>query len=99
VYNIRTKEKTQFNVKYNDNDTPQRIDTIVISSQHDEKVSHEKIKSDIKKEVIDFIIPEELVDENTRIIINPTGQFVIGGPHGDAGLTGQIGRASCRERE
>src|SRR5699024_4484756 len=90
VYNIRTKEKTQFNVKYNDNDTPQRIDTIVISSQHDEKVSHEKIKSDIKKEVIDFIIPEELVDENTRIIINQTGRFVIGGPHGDAGLTGRI---------
>jgi len=86
---LRPDGKTQVTVEYDENDTPLRIDTIVISSQHDEKVSHEKIKSDIKKEVIDFIIPEELVDENTRIIINPTGRFVIGGPHGDAGLTGR----------
>ena len=86
---LRPDGKTQVTVEYDENDTPLRIDTIVVSSQHDEKVSHEKIKSDIKKEVIDFIIPEELVDENTRIIINPTGRFVIGGPHGDAGLTGR----------
>lgn len=86
---LRPDGKTQVTVEYDENDTPLRIDTIVVSSQHEEKVSHEKIKSDIKKEVIDFIIPEELVDENTRIIINPTGRFVIGGPHGDAGLTGR----------
>src|SRR5699024_5874650 len=86
---LRPDVKTHVTFEYDDNDTPLRIDTIVISSQHDEKVSHEKIKSDSKKEVIDFIIPEELVDENTRIIINPTGRFVIGGPHGDAGLTGR----------
>ncbi|CAM3356714.1 methionine adenosyltransferase [Nosocomiicoccus ampullae] len=86
---LRPDGKTQVTVEYDENDTPLRIDTIVVSSQHDEKVSHEKIKSDIKEEVIDFIIPEELVDENTRIIINPTGRFVIGGPHGDAGLTGR----------
>lgn len=86
---LRPDGKTQVTVEYDENDTPLRIDTIVVSSQHDEKVSHEKIKSDIKTEVIDFIIPEELVDENTRIIINPTGRFVIGGPHGDAGLTGR----------
>ena len=86
---LRPDGKTQVTVEYDENDTPLRIDTIVISSQHDEKVSHEKIKSDIKEEVIDFIIPEALVDENTRIIINPTGRFVIGGPHGDAGLTGR----------
>lgn len=86
---LRPDGKTQVTVEYDENDTPLRIDTIVVSSQHDEKVSHEKIKSDIKKEVIDFIIPEALVDENTRIIINPTGRFVIGGPHGDAGLTGR----------
>ena len=86
---LRPDGKTQVTVEYDENDTPLRIDTIVVSSQHDEKVSHEKIKSDIKKEVIDSIIPEALVDENTRIIINPTGRFVIGGPHGDAGLTGR----------
>ena len=86
---LRPDGKTQVTVEYDENDTPLRIDTIVVSSQHDEKVSHEKIKSDIKEEVIDVIIPEELVDENTRIIINPTGRFVIGGPHGDAGLTGR----------
>ncbi len=86
---LRPDGKTQVTVEYDENDQPLRVDTIVLSTQHDEKVAHSEIKEDIKREVIDYVIDENLIDEDTRIIINPTGRFVIGGPHGDAGLTGR----------
>ncbi|TDT71875.1 methionine adenosyltransferase [Hypnocyclicus thermotrophus] len=85
---LRPDGKTQVTVEYVDG-KPVRIDAIVISTQHDSDITHDKIEHDMKKYVINSIIPEELLDENTKYYINPTGRFVIGGPHGDAGLTGR----------
>lgn len=85
---LRPDGKTQVTVEY-DGDTVKRIDAIVVSTQHDEEVKLEKLKKDIIKYVIRPIVPAELVDQNTRIFINPTGRFVIGGPVGDSGLTGR----------
>ena len=75
-------------VEYED-DKPKRIDTILISTQHDEDATNEQIKADLIKHVIDEVVPAELMDEKTKIFVNPTGRFVIGGPHGDSGLTGR----------
>lgn len=86
---LRPDGKTQVTVEYDENDKPVRVDTIVISSQHHEKIELEKIQQDIKDHVIYPIVPEELLDEETKFFINPTGRFVIGGPQGDAGLTGR----------
>ena len=80
--------KSQVTVEY-EGDKPKRIDTIILSAQHHIDVSNEKIHSDIKKLVIDEIIPKEMLDNNTKILINPTGKFVIGGPQGDTGITGR----------
>ena len=85
---FRPDGKTQVSVEYVD-DVPIRVDTILISQQHDPDVSIEQIKEDIKREVIDKVIPRELMDDKTKIYINPTGRFVIGGPLGDTGLTGR----------
>ena len=85
---LRPDGKTQVTVEYEDL-VPKRVDTVVISTQHDDAVSLERIRSDLKKEVIDKVIPAELLDEKTKIYINPTGRFVIGGPQGDTGLTGR----------
>ncbi len=81
--------KSQVTVEYDDNNKPARIDTIVISTQHDEGISQHDIKNDIKKNLISAVIPEELMDAETILHVNPTGKFVIGGPHGDTGLTGR----------
>lgn len=86
---LRPDGKTQVTVEYDENNVPRRIDTIVISTQHDEGVSQEQIKEDIMEKVIKAIIPSELLDRDTKYFINPTGRFVIGGPKGDAGLTGR----------
>ncbi len=86
---LRPDGKTQVTVEYDKNDKPVRVDTIVISSQHHEKIELEKIQQDIKDHVIYPIVPKELLDEETKFFINPTGRFVIGGPQGDAGLTGR----------
>lgn len=86
---LRPDGKTQVTVEYDENNVPRRIDTIVISTQHDEGVSQEQIKEDIMEKVIKAIIPSELLDGDTKYFINPTGRFVIGGPKGDAGLTGR----------
>jgi S-adenosylmethionine synthetase len=85
---LRPDGKTQVTVEYEDN-VPKRIDTIVISTQHDEKVTLEQIQEDLKKYVIDAVVPSELLDSETRYFINPTGRFVVGGPQGDSGLTGR----------
>ena len=85
---LRPDGKTQVTVEYVDG-KPKRIDTIVISTQHSPEVTQEQIKTDLKRYVIDAALPAEFVDENTKYFINPTGRFVIGGPHGDAGLTGR----------
>lgn len=85
---LRPDGKTQVTVEYED-DKPKRIDTILISTQHDEDATNEQIKADLKKHVIDEVVPAELMDEKTKIFVNPTGRFVIGGPHGDSGLTGR----------
>ena len=85
---LRPDGKTQVTVEYVDG-KPKRIDTIVISTQHSTEVTQEQIKADLKRFVIDAALPAEFVDENTKYFINPTGRFVIGGPHGDAGLTGR----------
>ena len=85
---LRPDGKTQVTVEYNDGKAT-RIDAVVVSTQHDDKVSQEQIRKDIKKFVIDEIIPANLMDENTKIFINPTGRFEIGGPEGDSGLTGR----------
>ncbi len=81
--------KSQVTVEYDENNKPKRIDTIVISTQHDEGVEQEQIKQDIKKYLIQEVIPDVLLDSATILHINPTGKFVIGGPHGDTGLTGR----------
>lgn len=86
---LRPDGKTQVSVEYDENANPLRIDTIVISTQHDEEVSQEYLRDLMIKEVIDKIIPSSLLDENTKIYVNPTGRFVIGGPKGDTGLTGR----------
>ncbi|MFY3792183.1 methionine adenosyltransferase [Ureibacillus sp. MALMAid1270] len=86
---LRPDGKTQVTVEYGENNQPVRVDTIVISTQHDEDVSLEQIQSDLKEKVISQVVPTELIDENTKYFINPTGRFVIGGPKGDAGLTGR----------
>lgn len=86
---LRPDGKTQVTVEYDENGKPLRLDAVVLSTQHDENVSQEQIHADIKKYVFDEVLPGELVDENTRFYINPTGRFVIGGPHGDSGLTGR----------
>ncbi|HLS52863.1 MAG TPA: methionine adenosyltransferase, partial [Tissierellaceae bacterium] len=85
---LRPDGKSQVTVEYIDG-VPKRVDAIVVSSQHDSEVTTEQLRTDIKKYVIDEIIPAELMDEKTRIFINPTGRFEIGGPMGDAGLTGR----------
>ncbi len=85
---LRPDGKTQITVEY-ENNVAKRVDTVVISTQHDAIVSQEQIREDMKKYVIDEIVPAELMDENTKIFINPTGRFEIGGPEGDSGLTGR----------
>ena len=86
---LRPDGKTQVTVEYDENNKPLRIDTIVISTQHHPEVTLEQIQRNIKEHVINPIVPAELIDENTKYFINPTGRFVIGGPQGDAGLTGR----------
>ncbi|MDY2944287.1 MAG: methionine adenosyltransferase, partial [Lachnospiraceae bacterium] len=86
---LRADGKSQVSVEYDENNKPIRLEAIVISTQHDEKVSQEQIHKDIRKYVIDPVVDSAMVDDNTKIFINPTGRFVIGGPHGDAGLTGR----------
>jgi S-adenosylmethionine synthetase len=86
---LRPDGKTQVTIEYDENNHPVRVDTIVISTQHDEEVTLEQIKKDLKAEVIAKVVPAELLDDNTKYFINPTGRFVIGGPKGDAGLTGR----------
>lgn len=86
---LRPDGKSQVTVEYDENGKPIHINAVVISSQHDEQISWEQIQKDIRNYVIDPILPTELVDENTKYYINPTGRFVIGGPNGDSGLTGR----------
>jgi len=86
---LRPDGKTQVTVEYDENNKPVRIDTIVISTQHNPEVTLEQIQEDIKANVINIVVPSELIDEQTKYFINPTGRFVIGGPQGDAGLTGR----------
>ena len=85
---LRPDGKTQVTVEYHDG-VPARLDTVVLSTQHSDKVSQEQIHEDIRKYVFDPVLPKEMVDEDTKFYINPTGRFVIGGPHGDSGLTGR----------
>ncbi|WP_215114066.1 methionine adenosyltransferase [Exiguobacterium sp. s70] len=86
---LRPDGKTQVTVEYDEANNPVRIDTIVISTQHAEDITLEQIQADLKEHVIDAVIPAELIDADTKYFINPTGRFVIGGPQGDAGLTGR----------
>ena len=86
---LRPDGKSQVSVEYDENGKPIRLEAVVLSTQHDPDVTQEQIHEDIKKHVFDPILPKELLDENTKYFINPTGRFVIGGPHGDAGLTGR----------
>ncbi|MBO1581346.1 MULTISPECIES: methionine adenosyltransferase [Bacillus] len=86
---LRPDGKTQVTVEYDENGKPVRIDTIVISTQHHPEVTWEEIDRDLKEQVIKAVVPAELMDEETKFFINPTGRFVIGGPQGDAGLTGR----------
>ena len=86
---LRPDGKSQVTVEYDEDGKPARLDAVVLSTQHDPEVSQEKIHADVKKYVFDAVLPQELVDEHTRFYINPTGRFVIGGPNGDAGLTGR----------
>ncbi|MBB4833823.1 S-adenosylmethionine synthetase [Staphylococcus hominis] len=86
---LRPDGKVQVTVEYDENDKPKRIDTIVVSSQHAEDIELEQIQKDIKEHVIYPTVPEDLIDDETKFFINPTGRFVIGGPQGDAGLTGR----------
>ena len=86
---LRPDGKTQVSVEYDENGRPKRLEAVVLSTQHDEDVTQEQVHEDIKKYVFDSILPTELVDAETKFFINPTGRFVIGGPHGDAGLTGR----------
>ncbi|MDO4470620.1 MAG: methionine adenosyltransferase [Bacillota bacterium] len=86
---LRPDGKTQVTVEYDENDKPMRLDAVVLSTQHDPEVTQEQIHADIKKYVFDPILPADMVDDETKFFINPTGRFVIGGPHGDSGLTGR----------
>ena len=86
---LRPDGKAQVTVEYDEIGKPIHLDAIVLSTQHDEKVTIEQLRKDIKKYVLDPVLPEELIDEKTKFYINPTGRFVIGGPHGDSGLTGR----------
>lgn len=86
---LRPDGKTQVTVEYDENGKPSRLDAVVLSTQHDDAVTQEQIHKDIKKYVFDEILPQDMVDEKTKFFINPTGRFVIGGPHGDSGLTGR----------
>ncbi len=86
---LRPDGKSQVTVEYDENDKPVRIDTVVISTQHAGDIPIEQIREDIKELVIDAVLPAELVDAETKVLINPTGRFVVGGPQGDAGLTGR----------
>ncbi len=86
---LRPDGKTQVTVEYSEDGRPIRLEAVVLSTQHDENVSQEQIHTDIKKYVFDEILPAEMVDAETKFFINPTGRFVIGGPHGDSGLTGR----------
>ncbi len=86
---LRPDGKTQVSVEYDESGKPKRLEAVVLSTQHDPDVTQEQIHADIKKYVFDPILPAELVDERTKFFINPTGRFVIGGPHGDSGLTGR----------
>jgi S-adenosylmethionine synthetase len=86
---LRPDGKTQVTVEYDENDKPVRLDAIVVSSQHSPDVTQEQIHADIKKHVIDAIVDPKMIDADTKIFINPTGRFVIGGPNGDSGLTGR----------
>ena len=86
---LRPDGKTQVTVEYDENGKPARLDAVVLSTQHSEEVTQEQIHADIKKYVFDEILPQEMIDGNTKFFINPTGRFVIGGPHGDSGLTGR----------
>ena len=86
---LRPDGKTQVTVEYDEDGKPVRLDAVVLSTQHDAEVSQEQIHKDIKKYVFDSVLPKDMVDENTKFFINPTGRFVIGGPNGDSGLTGR----------
>lgn len=86
---LRPDGKSQVTVEYDEEGSPVRLDAVVLSTQHDENVTQEQIHEDIKKYVFDAVLPKDMVDENTKFYINPTGRFVIGGPHGDSGLTGR----------
>ena len=86
---LRPDGKTQVSVEYDEEGKPVRLEAVVLSTQHDEDVTQEQIHADIKKYVFDPVLPKEMVDAQTKFFINPTGRFVIGGPHGDAGLTGR----------
>ncbi|TKH07546.1 methionine adenosyltransferase [Peribacillus simplex] len=86
---LRPDGKTQVTVEYDENNLPVRVDTIVISTQHDAEITLEQIQADLKEHVIKAVVPAELIDAQTKYFINPTGRFVIGGPQGDAGLTGR----------
>ncbi len=86
---LRPDGKTQVSVEYDEKGAPRRLEAVVLSTQHDENIRQEQIHEDIKKYVFDPILPKDMLDEETKIYINPTGRFVIGGPHGDAGLTGR----------
>lgn len=89
VSKLRPDGKSQVTVEYDEDNHPMRIETIVISTQHDPEVDMEWLRSEITEKVIKAVIPAHLMDENTKIYVNPTGRFVIGGPHGDSGLTGR----------
>ena len=86
---LRPDGKTQVTGEYDENGKPARLDAVVLSTQHDPEVTQEQIHADIRKYVFDEILPQDMVDENTKFFVNPTGRFVIGGPHGDSGLTGR----------
>ena len=89
IQGLRPDGKAQVTVEYDEDGKPARLDTIVLSTQHDPDVTQEQIHADIRKYVFDAVLPADMVDEKTRFLINPTGRFVIGGPHGDSGLTGR----------
>ena len=86
---LRPDGKTQVSVEYDENGNPFRLEAVVLSAQHDPEVDQEQIHEDVKREIFDKVLPKEMVDEHTKFFINPTGRFVIGGPQGDAGLTGR----------
>ena len=86
---LRPDGKTQVTVEYDEGGKPFRLDAVVLSTQHDENVSQEQIHADIKKHVFDVVLPANMVDDATKFFVNPTGRFVIGGPHGDSGVTGR----------